>query len=197
MQTSRRLKTAPMLYHGLAPGKCHIIVGKRFSEQRYPQVNEILRAPNTILLYPGVDAMDIQDLPHHYHSFNLVMLDGTWAQAKNIYCANNILSCLKKVQINDNPVSKYVIRTQPTDSSLSTLESAAVAISILENRPEIIETLTKPLDALCKFQMNFGAVQHQSKEYKIENGLWNKPLSKKILKKKEQEKINCTHQTNS
>ncbi|XP_060068908.1 tRNA-uridine aminocarboxypropyltransferase 2-like [Ylistrum balloti] len=196
-ETSRRLKTAPMLYQGLVPGKCHIIVGKKFSEHRYPQVNEILKAPNTLLLYPGEDAMDIQDLPHHHHSYNLVMLDGTWAQAKNLYSANKILSYPRKVQINNNPISKYVIRTQPTDTALSTLESAAVAISILEKRPEIFEMLTRPLEALCNFQMKFGAVQHQSKTYKIENGLWNKPLSKKFLKKREQEKLNRLEQSSS
>lgn len=194
-ETSRRLKTAPMLCQGLVPGKCRIFVGKKFSEHRYPEVNEILKAANTLLLYPGDDATDIQNLPLQYHTYNLVILDGTWAQAKNIYCANKILSYPRKVQINDNPISKYVIRTQPTDSALSTLESAAVAISVLENRPDIFEILTKPLEAMCDFQMKFGAVQHQSKTYKIENGLWNKPLSKKFLKRKEQEKLKSSEQS--
>lgn len=44
-----------------------------------------------------------------------------------------------QVQIHHREKSKYVIRTQPTDGALSTLETAAVALSILENRPEIIE----------------------------------------------------------
>jgi len=48
--------------------------------------------------------------------------------------------------------------------------------------------LTRPLEALCKFQMDYGAVQHDSKVYKIENGLWQKTLPKKMLKKLELER---------
>lgn len=155
----------------------------------------MLEASNTILLYPGPDAIDIKDveLLGDHRSYNLVMLDGTWSQAKNLYCGNQILSRPTKVQINHDTTSKYVIRTQPTDSALSTLESAAIAISVLEQRPEIVEMLTKPLEALCQFQMEYGAVRHQSKEYKIENGLWNKRLPKKLLKKREERKMNIAN----
>jgi hypothetical protein len=41
-----------------------------------------------------------------------------------------------------NPfISRYVIRTQPAENTLSTVETAALAISVIENRIDVIETL--------------------------------------------------------
>ncbi|XP_071106174.1 tRNA-uridine aminocarboxypropyltransferase 2-like [Haliotis cracherodii] len=186
-EESRCLKTAPMLCNGLKEGTCHVYKGKRFPKHKFPELMRVLQAPNTLVLYPGPDAIDISDVPTDI-AYNLVLLDGTWAQAKGLYCQNHVIQLPKKVQINHQEKSKYVIRTQPTDGALSTLESGAVAISVLENRPEIVEPLTRPLVALCDFQIQHGAVQHQSREFKIENGLWSKELPKSVKKRLEKRK---------
>lgn len=195
----RKLKTAPMLQQSLEEGKCNIIRGKRFSRKniKYPDLSEILQSSKTVLLFPGEDAIDIAELPAHDGPFNLVALDGTWTQARGMYANNPLLKVPKKVMINCDRKSRYVIRTQPTDNSLSTLESVAVAISVLENRPELAEVLTAPLDALCDFQIQHGAVQHHSKEYKIANGLWLKPLPRKVIRRMEKEKQSMKEQDKS
>ena len=36
----------------------------------------------------------------------------------------------------------------------------------------VFQILTRPLEALCDFQIENGAVVHQSKEYLIKNGLY-------------------------
>ncbi len=56
-----------------------------------------------------------------------------------------------QVKLQNTGVSEYVIRTQPTDGSLSTLESAAVALSVLENRPEFKEVRVRVLDGDLTF----------------------------------------------
>ncbi|CAI9720723.1 Hypothetical predicted protein [Octopus vulgaris] len=178
------LRTVPMLYHSLPPGKCHIIRGKRFSPEKYPELAALMKDPNTILLYPGSDAIDIMDLPSCQGTgYNLVLLDGTWSQARGLFHQNLMMKWPQKVQIKSGMISKYVIRTQPTDVCLSTLESAAVALSYLEKKPYLVETLTKPLEALCQFQLNHGAQKHQSKEYLIKNGLYRKKIKSSWLKK--------------
>jgi len=46
-----------------------------------------------------------------------------------------------QVQLSDMGLSKYVIRTQPNNSCLSTVETVALAVSQLENRPEVYEVI--------------------------------------------------------
>ncbi|XP_076465950.1 tRNA-uridine aminocarboxypropyltransferase 2-like [Babylonia areolata] len=198
-EESRRLRTVPMLCRSVVHDRVTVLRGKRFSPKKYPALAEVLRSPNTLLLYPGPGAVDLAELPVRQTSpmrdssgapalgYNLVILDGTWAQAKGLYCQNEMMQWPRKVQIHHQEKSKYVIRTQPTDGALSTLETAAVALSILENRPEIVEILTRPLVALCDFQIRHGAVQHQSREYKIENGLWTKPLPRAVRRRLQQQ----------
>ena len=82
--------------------------------------------------------------------------------------------------------SRYVIRTQPTENTLSTVETAALCIAILESRNDVVEVFLKPLDALCQFQLLHGAVGHDSKEHQIKEGSYHKKLSKKHRNKIEQ-----------
>lgn len=58
----------------------------------------------------------------------------------------------------------------------------------------LFQILTRPLVALCDFQIRHGAVQHQSREYKIENGLWTKPLPRAVQRRMEQRKDKRHHQ---
>ncbi|XP_061173204.1 tRNA-uridine aminocarboxypropyltransferase 2-like [Saccostrea echinata] len=189
LEESRNLATVPILCECLPSEKVQIIKGKKFSPRRYPKVAEILRSSNTLLLFPDSEAADIEAIPPapDGQPYNLVLLDGTWGQAKGMFLHNEVFSWPKKIKLNHSCKSKFVIRTQPNDMSLSTLESTAIALAALERKPDIVNILTRPLEALCDFQIQHGACKHDSKVFKIENGLWNKTLKKKYLKKLEQD----------
>uniref|UniRef100_A0A674KA13 tRNA-uridine aminocarboxypropyltransferase n=1 Tax=Terrapene triunguis TaxID=2587831 RepID=A0A674KA13_9SAUR len=87
-------------------------------------------------------------------------------------------ACLPRVQLKTSISSQYVIRTQPTNNCLSTLECAAIALAIMEKNDGIQETILRPLQALCSFQLQHGAQIHHSKEHLLKNGLYDKPMPK-------------------
>ncbi|XP_071494278.1 tRNA-uridine aminocarboxypropyltransferase 2-like [Diadema antillarum] len=171
-EEKRVLRTAPILTACLPIGKCHIIRGKRFSEKGHPDLAKVCSSPNTLVLFPGPEALDIGDVPVPSTSsngltqgYNIIIMDGTWHQATSIYKSNKIFHVPQQVQFQNAGCSEYTIRTQPTDSSVSTVESAAIALSVLERNPAIKEVLAQPLRALCQYQLNHGAVKHHSKEF--------------------------------
>lgn len=131
-------------------------------------LNKALASPNSLLLYPGKNAVDIASVPQKpigYHdNAALIVIDGTWAQAKGIFTQNPQLHEVRQIQLNAESMSEYVVRTQPTKGCLSTLESVAHALAWLEQRPDIVETLACPLRALCQHQLDRGAVVHHSRD---------------------------------
>lgn len=189
-EEKRCLRTARILELSLIAGHCLIVKGKRFSSLKNPILREVFGDESqlsaaeesrrkTVLLYPGNDCQSLDELSAR-ESYDIVVIDGTWSQSRSIYHNSPILHSLPRIHLNGNHRSSYVIRTQPTEACLSTVESAALVLAHVESDPTIYDKLTDPLKALCDFQLSFGAVTHQSKEFLIVNGLYNKPLTKRI-----------------
>ena len=75
--------------------------------------------------------------------------------------AYNEIPCILQhvfVQVHVIPpaVSHYVIRTQPFEMAVSTVESVALALSVLEQRQQIFDVLVQPLVKLCQHQVSYG-----------------------------------------
>ncbi|MBV5323917.1 MAG: DTW domain-containing protein [Rhodospirillaceae bacterium] len=68
----------------------------------------------------------------------VIVLDGTWSQAKALWWRNPwVLKC-KRVILGPKRPSRYGrVRTEPRTDSLSTIEAAGLLLSRLEDRPEI------------------------------------------------------------
>lgn len=93
------------------------------------------------MLYFSHLAVDIKDFVAQLDGepLQLIVLDGTWQEARAIgYNCSALLKDIPKVKITGSWRSEFVIKTQPTDESVSTLEAVAIALSQIEQMPDFI-----------------------------------------------------------
>jgi DTW domain-containing protein YfiP len=68
----------------------------------------------------------------------VVLLDGSWSQAKALWWRNPWMLKMRRIVLNPSRPSRYGrLRKEPRRDSVSTLEAAAFVMARLENRPEI------------------------------------------------------------
>lgn len=109
----------------------HIFSGMRFTAQ---DLAPALRSGPTYLLFPGEDAQACGEINLDSNS-TLVILDGTWSQARKMLRLSPVLQVLPKLSFSQNYVSRYRIRGQPASGCLSTVE--ALACFLLENSEQM------------------------------------------------------------
>jgi DTW domain-containing protein YfiP len=79
----------------------------------------------------------------------LVALDGNWAQAKALWWRNPWLTKLQRfVVVPDGPSLYGDLRREARPDALSTLEAAALALSVLEDDAAVRQRLLAPFRAL-------------------------------------------------
>jgi DTW domain-containing protein YfiP len=73
----------------------------------------------------------------------IVLLDGTWSQAKALWWRNAWMLKCQRVILGPAQPSRYgKLRKEPRGDGLSTIEAAAMLLASLEKRPAIAATLT-------------------------------------------------------
>ena len=107
-----------------------------------------------VLLYPGEGAADLkQDPPKG--PCTLVVLDGTWWQARKLLRSNPKLEALPRVAFVPEKPSEYRIRREPQDTYVSTIEALAEVLPLLEpDAPEgTFQALMQPFRAMVDRQI--------------------------------------------
>lgn len=176
----KTISTTPLL--PLVLSRCSIRVGYSFDNlQDLPPVTAALsRGQRPLLLFPGEDAVSLDDgiTPNlldqtttfrdvsdtdsssatnpssssSYCSNLLIILDGTWSQAKKMARESpSLLACCQKVQFTNRGDSIYgAIRTQPEEHCLSTLECCAQALLHLEPDSDKAHTAVSHLNSVLR-----------------------------------------------
>jgi hypothetical protein len=111
------------------------------------------RDPAPYVLFPGQGARDLAELPGD-RPITLIVIDGTWPQAKQLLRRNPDLAALPRVAFSPGAPSAYRIRPQPAEHCVSTVEALARALDVIEGPPgRFEEALLRPLHALVEDQL--------------------------------------------
>jgi DTW domain-containing protein YfiP len=100
-----------------------------------------------VLLWPGDGARDLLAEPPT-GPVTLVVVDGTWPQAKNVVRDNPRLAALPRYAFRAPTPSNYRIRREPSVECVSTIEALMHALGALEGDAERFRALQAPMDAM-------------------------------------------------
>jgi DTW domain-containing protein YfiP len=116
-----------------------IIEGIDFTENSL--VNSLIKDRSFFpaVLYPGESALDISSkkVPVSWiknRKLLIFVIDGTWIAAKKMMRLSRNLHDLPRISVNPKEKSQFIIKQQPTDSCLSTIESLYYLIDELEKQ---------------------------------------------------------------
>jgi DTW domain-containing protein YfiP len=117
-----------------------------------PAVQEAL-APGaaSYVLFPRPDAIPLGELPRE-RPITLVVIDGTWWQARKLLKLNPAVAALPAVAFTPRRPSGYLIRRQPAEFCVSTIEALAEALDTLEPAGGRFERLLAPFHAMVERQ---------------------------------------------
>ena len=88
----------------------------------------------------------------------VVLLDGSWSEAKTLWWRNPWLLKLRRIVLNPSGPSRYGrLRREPRRAALSTIEAAALVLRYLDGGPEAEAALLTALDGLITARPVYGA----------------------------------------
>lgn len=149
--------------------KSEIVMGVSFDQ--HERVQELLGDPTKlpVLLYPGTDALNLSSAAAEADALGrfrselatrelvVFLLDATWALGRKMLKLSPSLQRLPRVMFTPSQPSRYVIKQQPAEGCLSTLEAihellVALSRAGLDEYPEP-EQLLRLFDRMQNFQI--------------------------------------------
>ena len=121
-----------------------------------PELERALSDPErpAALLYPGDGAIDVLTDPPK-GPITLVVVDGTWWQARKLVRTNKTLAALPRYAFHAPTPSEYRIRREPDEAYVSTIEALVHVLGVLEGDPERLRELLTPFRAMIDKQIAF------------------------------------------
>jgi DTW domain-containing protein YfiP len=144
-----------LLKIGLSWASLSKILGRTADPQRWAilylgsvKAAEVLPDRDIVVVNKNGNAVDHQG-PALRDIEGVILLDGTWSQAKALWWRNAWMLKCKRVVLGPKRPSRYgKLRREPRSDGLSTLEAAAMLLARLEGKPEIETALTASFERL-------------------------------------------------
>lgn len=136
----------------LSLSRARLIEGVSF--QDHPEVHALLtRGDKVGLLFPSASARELRDAPEDLET--LVILDGTWREARKMIHLSPVLRELPHYAFVPEKPSNYRIRKEPEEGFISTIEAVVQALRTLERTPERYGELLDLFDRMVDRQIDF------------------------------------------
>lgn len=121
-----------------------------------PELERALSDPDrpAALLYPSDGAVDLFTDPPK-GPITLVVVDGTWWQARKLVRKNPRLAALPRYAFKAPTPSEYRIRREPDEAYVSTIEALVHVLGVLEGDAERLRALLVPFRAMIDAQIEF------------------------------------------
>jgi DTW domain-containing protein len=126
----------------------------------------VAQDPPPYLLFPGANAVSLDEVPRDRPA-TVVVLDGTWSQAKKLLRLNPALGALPRLSFAPRRKSEYKIRRQPADYCVSTIEALGEVLTVLEPPDAGIERLLDPFHAMVARQQRYASEVHSARHRKL------------------------------
>lgn len=137
IESRRRIATGRMSH--LILERSHLIEGEAFDDN--PRVQALLQRDDVqpVILYPGPNSTDIScasgtaslTTTSPEKRLLIFVVDGTWATARRTMRVSTSLNRLPRISFSPIRTSQFLVRKQPADYCLSTLEAIHHTIELL------------------------------------------------------------------
>ena len=113
--------------------------------------------PGSALLFPGDSARELAELDPGDSPQGLVVLDGTWSQARSLLRENPGLGDLPRVKLSPAAPSRYRIRKEPRGNYVSTIEAIVQALALIEPETPGLDGLMEIFETMIDEQIVYAA----------------------------------------
>lgn len=143
------ISTCRMAHLSLPNSELHVAL----KAEGNARLESVCAQPGTAVLFPSESATDVDELAAP--PANLVVVDGTWANAKKVVEKCPVLSKLPRLKFQPDRPGNYRIREEPAEHCLATIEAVAYVLDRLERAPGRFTPMLQVFDAMVEKQLDF------------------------------------------